>query len=181
MATKNKKSNPHIIWSNYDLNLDDWREGIEEMWEMNEIDPSTKTKDDYIEEMYLLSSEYFHDERMNLNIKTEGRIVCIADVGLWNGRRLGYKLYGNNIRECLEFFGSCDYADFYVDRYDFGCRQSHHDGTHFCTFRELKPSITSDQADNFLWKVYNGTVTKQDITRYTRSLAPYIKKVYGWK
>ena len=63
MATKNNKSNPHIVWSNYDLNLEDWREGIEEMWEMNEIDSSTKTEDDYIEEMYLLNSEYFHDEQ----------------------------------------------------------------------------------------------------------------------
>ena len=48
MATKNNKSNPCIVWSNYSLNLEDWREGIEEMWEMNEIDPSTKTEDDYI-------------------------------------------------------------------------------------------------------------------------------------
>lgn len=66
MAKKNP--NKHIIWSNYDLNLEDWREGIEEMWEMNEIDSSTKTEDDYIEEMYLLSSEYFYDEQANLNI-----------------------------------------------------------------------------------------------------------------
>ena len=87
-----KNTNKHIIWSNYNLNLDDWREGIEEMWEMNEIDPSTKTEDDYIEEMYLLSSEYFHDEQANLNIPTEGRIIAIADLGLWDGRRMGYKL-----------------------------------------------------------------------------------------
>ena len=168
------------IWQNYDLNLEDWKEGLLENRELNEL-PTDVDDDTLREEMYELNNNYLDDERMNLNIKTEGRIVCIADLGFWNGRRLGYKLYGNNIRECLEFFGSCAYADFYVDRYDFGCRQSHHDGNHVCIYRELKPSISSDQADNFLWKVYNGTVTKKDITRYTRSLAPYIKKVYGWK
>ena len=28
MAAKNNKSNPHIIWSNYNLNLEDWIEDI---------------------------------------------------------------------------------------------------------------------------------------------------------
>lgn len=168
------------IWQNYDLNLEDWKEGLLENRELNEL-PTDVDDDTLTEEMYELNANYLDDERMNLNIKTEGRIVCIADLGFWNGRRTGYKLYGHNVGECLEFFKDCDYADFYVDRYDFRCKQTHHDASHFCVFRELKLSISSNQADNFLWKVYNGTVTKQDITRYTRSLAPYIKKVYGWK
>ena len=47
--------------------------------------------------------------------------------------------------------------------------------------REFKPDINSDQADNFCWKLYEGKTTQKDITRYTRSLKPYIKKVYGWR
>ena len=168
------------IWQNYDLNLEDWKEGLLENRELNEL-PTDVDDDTLREEMYELNNNYLDDERMNLNIKTEGRIVCIADLGFWNGRRLGYKLYGNNIRECLELFRDYDYADFYVDRYDFRCCQSHHDASTYAVFRELKPSLSSDQANNFLWKIYRGTVTKKDITRYTRSLAPYIKKVYGWK
>jgi hypothetical protein len=168
------------IWSNYDLNLEDWIDGIKERFDECGVDYSDWDENKFYEEMVEENDLYFEDEKCNLNIPTEGRIVCIADVGLWNGRRMGYKLYGHNIKECLEFFEGCDYADFYVDRYDFRCKQTHHDGSHFCTFREFKPNISSDQADNFLWKIYNGTVTKKDITRYTRSLAPYIKKVYWW-
>lgn len=176
---KNTKST-HIIWQNYNLDLEDWREGLIEDREINGL--STDVDDDTLmEEMYRLNNYYLDDERMNLNIKTEGRIICIADIGLWNGRRMGYKLCGYNIGECLEFFKDCEYADFYVDRYDFKCKQTHHDGTHFCTYRELKPELSSDQADAFFWKVYNGKATQRDITRYTRSLAPYIKDVYGWK
>ena len=170
----------HHIWQNYDLDLEDWKEGLLENREINGL-PTDVDDDTLTEEMYELNNNYLDDERMNLNIRTEGRIVCIADIGLWNGRRTGYKLYGYNVGECLEFFSDCDYADFYVDRYDFRCKQTHHDASTYAVFRELKPNLSSDQVNNFLWKIYNGTVTKKDITRYTRSLAPYIKKVYGWK
>ena len=168
------------IWQNYDLNLKDWREGLLENRELNNL-PTDVDDDTLREEMYELNNNYLDDERMNLNIKTEGRIVCIADLGFWNGRRLGYKLYGNNIRECLEFFGSCAYADFYVDRYDFRCKQTHHDASTYAVFRELKPNLSSDQVNNFLWKIYQEKVTQKDITRYTNSLKERIKKVYGWK
>lgn len=170
----------HHIWQNYDLNLEDWKEGLLENREINGL-PTDVDDDTLREEMYELNANYLDDERMNLNIYTQGRIVCIADIGFWNGRKLGYKLYGGNIGKCLELFRDYDYADFYVDRYDFRCRQSHHDASTYAVFRELKPSLSSDQTNNFLWKIYRGTVTKKDITRYTRSLAPYIKKVYGWK
>ena len=182
MATKNNKSNPHIVWSNYDLNLEDWREGIEEMWEMNEIDSSTKTEDDYIEEMYLLSSEYFHDEQANLNIPTEGRIIAIVDLGLWNGRRTGYKLKNEkNIRACLSFDADCGYGEWWVDSHNnLRSRQTHHDGTHYILYREVKPEISSDQLDNFCWKLYRGEATPKDITKYTRAIGKQVRNVYGW-
>ena len=170
----------HHIWQNYDLDLEDWKEGLLENREINGL-PSDVDDDTLREEMYELNNNYLDDERMNLNIKTEGRIVCIADIGLWNGRRLGYKLYDHNIGECLTFFSDCDYADFYVDRYDFRCKQTHHDASTYAVLRELKPNLSSDQADNFLWKIDNGKATQKDITRYTNSLKERIKKVYGWK
>lgn len=181
MNKKTLKGKPRIrvIWQNYELELDDWREGLLENREINGL-PVDVDDDTLMEEMYRLNNYYLEDEHINLNIKTEGRIICIADIGLWNGRRMGYKLYGYNIGECLEFFKDSEFAQFYVDRYDFKCMQSHHDGTTFGTFRELKPNLSSDQADHFFWKIYNGTATQTDITRYTRSLAKRIKAVYGW-
>lgn len=168
------------IWQNYDLNLEDWKEGLLENREINGL-PTDVDDDTLTEEMYELNNNYLDDERMNLNIYTQGRIVCIADIGLWNGRRLGYKLYGHNIGKCLTFFSDCDYADFYVDRYDFRCKQTHHDASTYVVFRELKPNLSSDQVNNFLWKIYQEKVTQKDITRYTNSLKERIKKVYGWK
>lgn len=168
------------IWQNYELNLEDWKEGLLENRELNGL-PTDVDDDTLREEMYELNNNYLDDERINLNIYTQGRIVCIAEVGLWDGRRTGYKLYGHNVGECLTFFSDCDYADFYVDRYDFRCKQTHHDASTYAVFRELKPNLSSDQVNNFLWKIYQGKVTQKDITRYTNSLKERIKKVYGWK
>lgn len=172
----------HIIWQNYDLNPEDWTEGYKEFLEINEMEVPDKINDnDLYDWMCETNNEYLDDERMNLNIPTEGRIICIADIGLWYGRRSGYKLYGHNIGECLYLIQDCDYGEFYVDEHNnLRSRQSHHDGTHYMLFREFKPEITSDQADNFCHKIYNGKATAKDITRYTRSLGKRIKKVYGW-
>lgn len=172
----------HVIWQNYDLNPEDWAEGYKEFLETNEMEVPEKINEyDLYDWMCETNNEYLEDERMNLNIPTEGRIICIADIGLWNGRRSGYKLYSHNIGECLYLTQDCDYGEFYVDEHNnLRSRQSHHDGTHYLLFREFKPEITSDQADNFCYKIYNGKATAKDITRYTRSLGKRIKKVYGW-
>lgn len=168
----------HVIWSNVDLHKCDWEDDYKEWAEENNVEPSEDGLCDWIMQT---NDMYFDDERMNLNKETEGRIMAIADLGFWNGRKMGYKLLGHNVNECLRFEQSCDYAEFFCDRYDLKSAQYHHDGTHYITYREIRPEITSDQLDNFCRKIYNGKATQKDITRYTRSLRPLVKKVYGWE
>ena len=177
-----KNTNKHIVWSNYNLNLDDWMEGIKENLDINGIDYSDWPESKFYEEMVETNDLYFEGEKCNLNRPTEGRIIEIADVGLWDGRRMGYNLLNeHNINACLNFKTSCEYGEWWVDSYNnLRSRQSHHDGTHFILYREVKPEITSDQLDNFCWKLYNGKVTSKDITKYTRSLGKRVKDVYGW-
>lgn len=177
-----KNTNKHIIWSNYNLNLDDWVDEITENCFYNGIDYSDWDKEKFEEEMWKISNEYFHDEQLNLNIPTEGRIIAIADLGLWNGRRMGYKLKDEkNIRACLSFDADCEYGEWWVDSHNnLRSRQTHHDGTNFLLYREVKPEITSDQLDNFCWKLYNGDATSKDITKYTRAIGKQVRNVYGW-
>lgn len=177
-----KNTNKHIVWSNYNLNLDDWMEGIKENLDINEVDYSGQSREQFEDMMWETNNEYFHDEQANLNIPTEGRIIAIADLGLWNGRRMGYKLKDEkNIRACLSFDADCGYGEWWVDSHNnLRSRQSHHDGTHFILYREVKPEITSDQLDNFCWKLYNGKATSKDITKYTRAIGKRVKNIYGW-
>ena len=112
----------HIIWSNENLDLDDWRDDLLEQY---------PDADEY--ELYRLmdetNGEYLNDERVNLNIQLSQPILVIADLGLWNGRRQGYKeIPSGNIRDCL--YSQYDYTTWYVDdKGDFRCRDIQHDGT----------------------------------------------------
>ena len=182
MATKNKKSNPHIIWSNYDLNLDDWIDDIKESLDECGVDYSKWEEYKFYEEMLDLNDMYFEDEKCNLDIPTEGRIIEIADVGLWDGRRMGYNLLNeHNIKACLNFKRDCEYAEWWVDSHNnLRSKQIHHDGTNYILYREVKPEITSDQLDNFCWKLYRGKATSKDITKYTRAIGKQVRNVYGW-
>ena len=74
----------YLIWSNYNLDYDDWEEGLEA--EYPELSDNER-----IELMYKLNSDYLDDERVNLNIQLSMPILIIADLGLWTGRHMGYK------------------------------------------------------------------------------------------
>lgn len=175
------KTNKHIIWSNYNLDLEDWIEDIKERLDECGVDYSDWDEYKFYEEMVEVNGLYLDDERCNLNIPT-GRIIEIADVGLWSGRRMGYNLLDEyNVRACLNIKSGCEYAEWWVDSHNnLRSRQTHHDGTHQLLYRELKPNLSWKQKDNFFNKILQRTLTSKDITKYTRSIGKQICEVYGW-
>lgn len=109
-------------------------------------------------------------------IKTNGcPIICIADLGLWNGRHSGHKLLGNTLDTCFTMLNGNYTAEWYLENRNLKCTQCHHDGTNYLLFRQFKPNVTQSQIDNFCRKIYNGKVTSADITKYTESLGKYFK------
>jgi len=161
-----------IIWQDNNLNVEDYRDYFEELeQEKNRI----LTDDEKTEEMYNLNNEYYDDEKINLNKILDGNIICIANLGLWNGKKSGYKILSDNLNN---IFDVCeDYNEFFIDNYDVKAKCTHHDGTNYYTFREIKQDVNIDILTD---KIYNGNFTQKDITRYTKSLKPYLKKIYGW-
>ena len=73
------KEEKHIIWSNYFLDYDDWKDDLEEQY-------PDLSEDERISLMYEINNDYLGDERMNLNIQLDRPILVIGDLGLWNGR-----------------------------------------------------------------------------------------------
>ena len=77
----------------------------------------------------------------------------------------------------VRFTGECDEVKIYYDRYDVQAVLSHHDGSHYVVYRMVKEGVDPE------WlldkQVYGDGLTKQEITRYTKSLVPYVKKAYG--
>lgn len=154
----------HTIWQNTGLRIEDWKDFLEDEHPIEQ-----------------LNNNYLSDERMNLDEVVEsGKIIAIADLGLWDGHHSGYHIIqSGNIRDCL--YSDCDYLHWYVDRYgDMRCTAHHHDGTNRYLYREVKPGITETQLGSLCEKIYRGTFTRNDISRYTRKLGPYVQKIYGW-
>lgn len=164
----------HIIWSDYNLDYEDWREDLEAEYP----DYTDEEREDL---MYRLNDEAIYDERANLNIQLSRPILVIADLGLWNGRRSGYKeIASGNIKDCL--YSENDYNTWFVDKNgDLCCDSVHHDGTNHYLYRVYKPGVSRIQIDKLKEKLYDGTATRADITRITKRLGDEIAKVYGWQ
>ena len=160
----------HVIWSDIDLDIDNFEDFLEE--------EHPDVTDEY--EKYALCQElnddYLGDERMNMDRDVGGRIVIIATLGLWYGRRSAYKvLDGHNLADVLEA-DSCDYHEWFVEDGELQCKAIHHDGTNLYTYRALLPNI----GDDLYYDIVYGEASNEQILKGTRSLAPDVCEVYGW-
>ena len=163
----------HIIWSNYDLDYEDWRDDLEAEY-------PDLSENERIALMYELNNDYLDDERLNLSIQLPQPILMIADIGRWDGRFVGYgEIKSGRISDCL--YSNLDYATWYVDKLgDLRCDAVHHDGTNHYLYRVYKPGIRESQIELLKDKLYEGKATRADITRVTRRLGDDIAKVYGF-
>ena len=175
-----KVNDRHIILSNVNLDLDDWRDDMKEQLVENGYSPDEITEERIYEEMLETNSSYLDDERVNLNIQEAQPIIVIADLGRWNGRFQGYKMIDSgNIKDCL--YSETDYSEWYVDKLgDLLADAIHHDGTNHYLYRAFKDGTTPEQIERLQDKIYLGVATRSDITRVTKRLGDDIGKVYGW-
>ncbi len=106
--------------------------------------------DDYIEDIENEYPDATEDEKWNIaydwnnldyedliastdNSVVKNDIICLADLGLWNGRRFGYKF----IDTLKDVFESNYDPVWYVDGDELKCDEYHHDGTNHFTYREV--------------------------------------------
>lgn len=160
------KESKRIIWSDDIGNIEDWED--------EDGNPMT------YEQAEELNNEYLEDERMNLDIPTENEIICIGDIGLWNGRRKGYQLIGHNVRNILQSRMNClSYNEFYDDGKNICQCEAHHDGTNIYLYRILKGKNHDEQVAN-AEKLFSKPLTNQRIAAFTKSIRPLVAAVYGW-
>ena len=175
-----EQSDRHIIWSNMNLEADDWRDSYKEYLEINGLDDDPNDENKLYEYMVEANDDYLSDERRNLDIQFSQPIIVIGDLGRWNGRVTGYKMIDSgNITDCL--YSDTDYTEWYVDKYgDLRANAVHHDGANCYLYRVFKDGVTDTQIENLQDKIYNGKATRADITRVTKRLGDDIAGVYGF-
>lgn len=159
-----------------------WKEDIA-MW-MNDCtckdDGSEYTKDDdEVQERFNEDVWDMYDcEKANLDKELPNKVIAIADIGRWDGRHHGGLILKSNLNAVL-YIGDCDDINVYWDRYNVQSIMAHHDGRHYVTYRMVKEGVDPD------WlldkHVYGEGLTSQEITRYTKSLVPFVQEVYGIK
>jgi hypothetical protein len=166
------------IWKSYGMydlkELEEFEKDVKNLLEEDAVE--NITEETITDEIYFQIDQNFEAETMNLDKRLNGRILCIANMGLWNGRRTGYKVLGDNLNEILTAGIGCDEKEVYCDSYNVYAHGYHHDGSNSVEFREIRED---KNIDVLLDKLYsNEPVTRKEINRYTKSLRPYIKKIY---
>lgn len=161
----------HVIWSNINLNVDDWKDFLEEEY------PEVEDEYEQFRLVSELKDEYLNDERVNLNKIVDGRILVIGDLGRWNGRARGYKIIeSQNVRDILS--SECYYCEWYSDGYNIRSTQHHHDGSNLLLYRIIREDR---DIENLLEAIYNGEeISRNKLNYYTKSLHKAIADVYGW-
>lgn len=179
MSSLVRTNDRHIVWSDQNLDIEDWREDYKEYLEANNLDLDPNDENAIYEWMVETNGEYLSDERVNLNIQLSQPIIVIGDLGRWNGRVMGYKMIDSgNIKDCL--YSDTDFTEWYVDKYgDFRADAIHHDGTNHYLYRVFKDGVTESQIERLQDKIYMGKATRADITRVTKRLGDEIGRVYG--
>ena len=132
------------------------------------------------------NQDYLGNEQMNLSgIEFPKEIIIFAELGLWDGRRQAYRrTHTNRVSDVLKtgYLREQSEIEYWVDAYgNLRAEESHHDGTNTYLFRVFKDSVSEETEQFILNKAACGTLTKDDITRYTRRVGKEIADVYGWK
>ena len=170
-----------IIWKSYgmyslkelEVEEQDVKEWLSECYPEEE-----RTEEEITQKIYNRLDTYFDDETMNLDKQLDGRILAIADMGLWNGRRTGYKILGDNLNEVLTSAIGCDEKEVYFDGHNIKAEGYHHDGRNYVEFREIKEGKNIDRLLN---KIYNNEpISRNELNYYTKPLGKYVKQIFGW-
>jgi hypothetical protein len=133
------------------------------------------TEDEIYEEIYECNYLALKDERFEfaqLDNKLKTRIVAIANVGRWNGRKAGLKNIGH-LEEVIDFMRSYDSWELYIDRYQLKGVGHHHDGTDYLTFKEIKEKYDYETLEELLFCDDNAIDVIEN--KMTTSLRKYFK------
>lgn len=120
---------------------------------------------------------WLSDEEINLDNWLDGEILAYADLGFWDGRRVGVKSCGTNLNAIINDVGEYDDAHIYCDRHNVYGDLFHHDGTHYLMFRIAK---SERESENIKHRASCGELTRDYFLRHTTSLVKHVNAIYGW-
>lgn len=169
------EKNYYGIFNSWDAYDDEIRKETREMLaECNDMKPEDISDEQIMQCIW----ETFNDERANLNETIPyGYIYAFANVGFWNGTRTGIKELGGELSNIIDYFGN-DEIEIFADKYNVRAIGSNHDGRTTILFRWVDSAQDKDYIAD---KLHKGELTEENFIRHTKSIRPFVAKVYGWK
>jgi hypothetical protein len=171
-----------ILWSNENAYSEEAvQEAKEQLFDLSDdVEETIASVSDYEAWNFIAADlEFQLDElKYTLDKELEGRIIAIASLGLWNGRKQGFSLLDYNLSNCIHPNHHQDYGMYYLEGNEFKAKGMHHDGTNYITFRMIKNSKTMPdyEYNAFLQGIVNETV---DIDQYTEPLGNIVREIFG--
>lgn len=161
-----------VIFSNCNTDyLESYRECYEEMCEINGIEPTESGFEDYLYEVSEMDWRFF---RQTLGrVDYFGNILCLANLGLWNGRRKVYDIiYADDLSAILNTICG-DYVEVAIEDGDIVISDTHNDGTNRYTFKAVRDTANIDN----LYDALSRGLSKRQLAAYTtKKLARLLEK-----
>lgn len=155
---------------------------------MGKISARSQTNNNSLK-MKIIYSNYY-DEHVNddefgyielintLDVKLPARVIAIASLGLWNGRKQGYKILLPNMLSIFSCWDSCEFVKLFISGANVKGVGSHHDGTNYVTFKMLNSDSTLDSINKLKSAIYSDSADQYGlIKRHTRCLGKYLKHI----
>lgn len=145
-----------------EIDLDQWKGFLSENY--------PEITDEY-EQYQIVADEVsyqYDDEYANLDRDLPGVIVAFADLGLWYGRRKGYRVLGSKLNSILHYCES--HNEWYLEDGEVWSRNDHHDGTNYVNYRFL-PVEQTDALDD--------DISLDELLAHTQPLGKFVAEVYG--
>lgn len=172
------------IWSSESFYIqdDDVKEQYKrDIMEQYDIDDEEELTEEKLAQYWYEDNEFNYDcERDNLSKDIDGCIIALARRSSHYGAICGNgreatKVVGYSIAGILET--TADDADWWAEDYNIEGRLSDHDGSWYVTYRVCKDYSEAERLQDM---AYEGKLDNADIMARTKSLYPYIAKIYGW-
>ena len=131
--------------------------------------------DDYEERTWVdninFETDYSNLENILSEIKVSNEIIVIADLGLWDGRRIAYKVLDEDATSIINSIDYYDYPEVEMnENNELYATDVHHDGINYYRFRVWKSGVSERNKEKFLDSIYYGDVSEEGIVKYTKAL-----------
>lgn len=173
------------IWSSESFYVQD--EKVKEQYKKDIMDSmdwqEEELTEDRLANMWYEDNEFNYEcECSNLAKMIDGYIIALghrsSHYGWIGGNgRTGTMLVGSDVSDILKKSGSADDAEWYAEDYNIHGSMYDHDGSWSVVYRVCKDE---EEAERLQELAYLGKLDNADIMGRTKSLYPYIAKIYGW-